>query len=161
MHKHTAIPRAPRHTHVHTETASTDVAAVLRACGFRVTTGRSRLLRLLEDAGTPLSIQEIEKRWRGNVPDTATLYRSLTDLHAAGIVRRVDLGTGAVHFEFTPNRPHHHHIVCIRCGEIEELEQCVLGDIEHTLTLTTKQFASIASHSLEFFGECVACEAQK
>jgi Fur family ferric uptake transcriptional regulator len=149
--------------HVHAKPASvTDVGAVLRAGGFRVTAGRVALLTLLETAGIPLSIQSILETWSGNKPpDTATLYRSLTDLHAAGIVRRIELGTGTVHYEYTPNRPHHHHLICNNCGVVEELEHCSLGNVETQVLSSSRVFKSIYSHNLEFFGECAKCATKK
>lgn len=138
----------------------TDTAAVLRAGGFRVTSGRLALLALLETAGTPLSVQGVLEQWQGKVPDTATLYRSLTDLQAAGIVRRIDLGTGTAHFEYTPTRPHHHHIICNGCGAVEELGHCSLVGLEEQLLVTSYQFKSIYSHNLEFFGQCTMCAAR-
>lgn len=148
------------HKHAHVLVV-TDTAAVLRAGGFRVTSGRLALLALLETAGTPLSVQGVLEQWQGKVPDTATLYRSLTDLQAAGIVRRIDLGTGTAHFEYTPTRPHHHHIICSGCGVVEELEQCSLVGLEEQLLVTSHQFNSIYSHNLEFFGQCTACATKK
>ncbi len=134
-----------------------EAAHVLRDAGFRATTTRIQLLLLLEKAGTPLSIQKIEELWNGDAPDITTLYRSLTDLSAAGIVRRMDLNTGIAHFEYTPSRPHHHHIVCSDCGKVEELAYCALGGLENKLALESKHFKSIYSHNLEFFGHCSAC----
>jgi Fur family transcriptional regulator, zinc uptake regulator len=143
-----------QHNGVHPE-------VVLREHGFRATSTRVALLRLLESAGTPLSIQGILEHWVGQVPDTATLYRSLTDLHAAGVVKRIELGTGSAHFEYTPARPHHHHIVCNSCGLVEELNHCMLHDIDVAHAYHTKKFKSIYSHNLEFFGLCKECAAQK
>ena len=152
--------------HVHHAVATVvqvmpDLAGVLRAGGFRVTRGRLTLLSLLETAGTPLSIQEILAAWQGTKPDTATLYRSLTDLHATGIVRRVELGTGSAHFEYTPSRPHHHHIICNGCGVVEELDHCLLTGLEDKVAVTSEQFTNIYSHTLEFFGQCTTCSLQK
>ncbi len=137
---------------------STDeIVDVLRTGGFRATTGRIQLLLLLEKAGTPLSIQKIAEIWKGRVPDIATLYRSLTDLNSAGIVRRIDLNSGTAHFEYTPSRPHHHHIVCNDCGKVEELEHCSVSGLEKKLMRESEHFKSIYSHNLEFFGRCTAC----
>lgn len=134
-----------------------NAAEVLRAGGFRATTSRIELLMLLEKVGTPLSIQEIVLMWKGKAPDITTLYRSLTDLSSVGIVRRVDLNTGTAHFEYTPSRPHHHHIVCNDCGKIEELEHCAVSGLEKKLMQASEHFKSIYSHNLEFFGRCAAC----
>ena len=133
-----------------------DLREALRAGGFRVTGGRVALLELLFGARKPLSIQGVLERWKGTPPDQATLYRTLTDLAAAGIVRRVDLNTGTAHFEYTPDRPHHHHIVCDGCGVIEDVESCAVGALQQELAKSS-QFASIYSHNLEFFGRCTGC----
>jgi Fur family ferric uptake transcriptional regulator len=134
-----------------------NVSQTLREGGFRATTGRIRLLELLRNVGTPLSVQGITKRWKGKVLDIATLYRSLTDLSEAHIIRRIDLNTGIAHFEYTPQRPHQHHIVCSDCGRIEELEHCSLGGLEKNIATKSQYFTHIHSHSLEFFGSCTAC----
>ncbi len=134
-----------------------DVEQTLRAHGFRVTTSRVHLLHLLERANTPLSIQKIHSLWKGKGPDITTLYRSLTDLSGAGIVRRFDLNTGTAHFEYSPNRPHHHHLICNDCGKVEELEHCSLEGFEKKVLHGSKQFKSIHSHNLEFFGTCTVC----
>ena len=70
---------------------------VLREGGFRATSGRIELLSLLAKIGTPLSVQKIAELWNGKPPDVTTLYRSLTDLSSAGIVRRVDLNLSLIH----------------------------------------------------------------
>jgi Fe2+ or Zn2+ uptake regulation protein len=151
------------HTHqghkhiVHTA----DAGAVLRVHGFRVTRVRTALLELLQSVGTPLSVQGILECWLDKIPDTATLYRSLTDLHAAGIVKRIELGTGMAHFEYTPHRPHHHHLVCTTCGMIEELEHCSLAGVEEQVLAESQLFKSIYSHNLEFFGQCTICATIK
>ncbi len=134
-----------------------DIVYALQCAGFRVTTSRVKLLALLEATGTPLSIQAIATLWKGKVPDITTLYRSLTDLCSKGVVRRIDLNTGIAHFEYTPSRPHHHHVVCTECGCIEEIEQCSVGALEKKIIQNSEIFTKIKTHSLEFFGECKKC----
>jgi len=134
-----------------------DIEAVLREKGFRVTKGRVELLTFLQHSGQPLSIQKILTSWKGKAPDTVTLYRSLTDLTTAGVVRRIDLNTGVAHFEYTPDRPHHHHIVCNDCGVIEEIKECSIEHLEEKILQTSKRFTHITTHNLEFFGHCKRC----
>lgn len=141
-----------RHKH---EIISSD--EVLRKNGFRVTKGRLELLTLLERSGQPLSIQQIITLWKGVPPNTTTLYRSLTDLSLSGVVRRIDLNTGVAHFEYTPDRPHHHHIICNDCGTIEEIAGCSLRALEKEIVQVSKQFKNISTHNLEFFGHCIRC----
>jgi Fur family ferric uptake transcriptional regulator len=143
-------------THKHKEV---DASEILQEKGFRLTVGRLKLLSLLEHAGKPLSIQNIVSAWKGKLPDTATLYRSLTDLSSAGIIRRIDLNTGIAHFEYTPDRPHHHHVVCTGCGSIEEIEECSVDSLQKKILRESTQFTKILTHNLEFFGECKKCAA--
>jgi Fur family zinc uptake transcriptional regulator len=124
---------------------------VLRMHGFRVSPKRIRLLQHLAHASEPLSIREIRARWRG-APDQATLYRSLSDLADAGIVQRADLNTGVAHFEYSPLKPHHHHVVCVKCGVTEDVELC-----PPLRAPKTKKFQAILSHNLEFSGICRHC----
>ena len=133
------------------------VAELLRAKGFRATSAKLELLGLLAKMGQPLSIQAIKSKWKGKAPDTTTLYRSLTDMAERGIIQRIDLNTGIAHFEYTPERPHHHHVVCKGCGLIEEIDDCSIGNLENKILTGSKQFKAISSHTLEFFGECRKC----
>ena len=137
------------------EIISSDKA--LREKGFRVTKGRLKLLALLEHSGQPLSIQQILTLWKGTPPNVTTLYRSLTNLNLSEVVRRIDLNTGIAHFEYTPDRPHHHHIICNDCGTIEEIAGCSLRALEKEIVHSSKQFKNISTHNLEFFGHCIRC----
>lgn len=134
-----------------------DIPSTLRAKGFRVTGVRIELLRLLERSGKPLSIQNILSLWKESPPDQTTLYRSLTDLSSAEIVRRIDLNTGIAHFEYTPDRPHHHHIVCNECGMIEEINDCSVDVLQKKISAASTKFREITTHNLEFFGRCLKC----
>jgi Fur family ferric uptake transcriptional regulator len=143
--------------HKHEKGVEIKLEEVLHTKGFRVTNGRLKLLAFLAHAGRPLSIQQILALWKGKSPDMVTLYRSLSDLSRAGIVQRIDLNTGVAHFEYTPNRPHHHHIVCSDCGAIEEIEVCAIDTLQKKIMHKSKQFKDITTHNLEFFGHCIKC----
>ncbi len=130
---------------------------LLRTKGFRVTKGKVALLQLLLKIGQPVSIQEVLSLWQGKTPVETTLYRSLADLSEAGIVRRIDLNTGTAHFEYSPHRPHHHHVVCTHCGVIEEIEQCSVSALQKKIIRDSSRFEKILTHNLEFFGLCLKC----
>lgn len=130
----------------------------LRQHGFRSTTSQRALLEVLVTAAVPLSVTQITERWPDvTVPNQTTLYRALTRLNSAGIIRRVDLNSGIAHFEYTPDRRHHHHLVCLDCGLVEEIERCSVGKLEKKILDESGQFKSIETHNLDFFGHCTAC----
>ena len=139
------------------QSTTTELQRVLRVHGFRATTVRIALLKLLQSTGHPMSVAKIQAMWPGTTPEHTTLYRALSDLAVAGIIRRSDLNSGVAHFEYTPDRPHHHHIVCIACGRIEELEHCIGHKLESRALAETASFATINDHVLEFFGTCRRC----
>jgi Fe2+ or Zn2+ uptake regulation protein len=87
--------------------------------------------------------------------DEATVYRALEALASSGIIRRVDLGHSHAHYEF--EKSHHHHIVCTDCGVVEDIEVISVEKELEKMTGSSKQFKSIYSHNLEFFGSCKSC----
>lgn len=136
--------------------ATIEARTALQTQGFRVTDARVTLLLLLRSVGKPLSIQEILERWE-NAPNQATVYRMLADLSDVGVIKRVATHIGTSAFEYTPDRPHHHHAVCTDCGAIEDIEHCFVDSIEKDVIKDLSMFSSLDSHSLEFFGRCNKC----
>lgn len=50
----------------------------------------------------------------------ATVYRNLTDLVEAGLVREVAVEGRSARFDVKGLR--HHHFICDRCGEVDDME---------------------------------------
>ena len=126
-----------------------DHTQTLREAGFRATPGRLAILETLSKAKSPLTIDDLSKKLRGQL-NLVTLYRALHALVSAGIINQILLGNN-MRFEYTPQRPHHHHVVCTDCGTIEDVEVCPLPILPKV-----KKFNSY-SHTLEFSGLCQTC----
>ena len=133
------------------------IANALKSKGYRRTSGRIALLELLLQEGRPLNVREILERSKTLPLDQATLYRALEDLSHTGIVSRVDLNTGTARYEYTPKRPHHHHLVCTKCKTVEDVELCAVSALQEKVLKDSGNFKSIYSHNLEFFGMCNRC----
>lgn len=137
--------------------ASTTIAETLRKAGFRATAGKIAILKVLSGMSEPLSVSGILKQLKGKV-DTVTVYRAVEDLSRAGLVRRVDLGHQHAHYEVVdPKGRHHHHLVCRLCGAVEDVENCDPAHLEGSVIKKSKRFASIETHTMEFFGFCRQC----
>jgi Fur family ferric uptake transcriptional regulator len=132
-------------------------AAILRKSGHKATPGRLSLLFLLASANRPLAIHDIIDESKKGL-NQATVYRSLESLLEAGIVRRVDMQHAHAHYELAEGAAHHHHLICKHCGRVEDVENCDVSAIEKTVLKRSKSFASIQTHSLEFFGLCTKCK---
>ena len=71
------------------------------------------------------SAQEIfdQLRDEGRAVGIASVYRVLDLLVSLGLVQRLDLGGGVARYEpAMPGGEHHHHVVCVDCGEVRPFE---------------------------------------
>jgi Fur family ferric uptake transcriptional regulator len=72
-----------------------------------------------------------------------------------GLVMPCDFGDGLTRYEWNhQHHAHHHHIICQRCRKVEELEHCVVQELEN---LVSKRGYQQVSHRLEFYGICQDC----
>ena len=104
-------------------TSLDDLRSRIRNVGLRATAPRIAVLRSLLNVATPQSHAEVVERLAPEGWDRATIYRNLTDLTEAGLVRRTDLGDHVWRFELrAPRSGHadadHPHFMCDGCGDI-------------------------------------------
>lgn len=131
-------------------------AALLQRAGIKATVQRTAVLDALRARHAPQSVADIAK----TLPrvDQVTIYRSLELFVRAGIATEVSLQNERAYFEYRDASHHHHHLVCRSCGRIEDVEMCGLDAMSKAIVRQSRQFRSISSHSLEFFGLCVQCD---
>ena len=132
----------------------------LRRIDQRYTSGRRAIIELLVRAGHPVSIEDIAAQLPG-VPRSSA-YRHLTDLQAAGLIRRVTSSDEFTRFELAEDlTEHHHHLLCVNCGKVTDitlpagLEQQVTGAITK---LTDMEGFQAHSHRLDVLGLCATCQ---
>ena len=105
-----------------TTTAREDrTAAALRARGYRVTPQRLAIQEIVEAIGHHASVEEVAREAASRLPGVSlpTVYSALDALEDAGLLRRVAAGRGPALYDAGPE---HHHLVCRRCGRVEDLE---------------------------------------
>src|SRR5689334_12217165 len=94
----------------------------LKKAGLKITLPRVKILEILENArDRHLSAEEIYKTLLGLGEDIglATVYRVLTQFVEAKLVVRHHFSEGHSVFELESGT-HHDHLVCVRCGNVEE-----------------------------------------
>ncbi len=127
----------------------------LREAGFRATSARIAVLSFLESQHRPVGIEIIAKHFSDT--NLTTLYRMMNDFEEAGIVASHELGHGHQDYELA-NRPHHHHIVCESCGDIEDVYACKNDcDFEKSILGSSSKFKTINRQTTTFFGTCTTC----
>jgi Fur family ferric uptake transcriptional regulator len=123
-----------------------------------MTIPRQAILAILRARRRPLTIKEIYNALSPGDCDLATVYRSLNLLERVGMVKRVELGESAARFELLgeDDDGHHHHLICTRCSDIIELEECFPEELQDRIAARSG-YAKV-THRLEFFGVCPRCQ---
>jgi len=133
----------------------------LRKAGLKVTLPRVKILQLLETSESRhLSAEDVYKALIEAEEDVglATVYRVLTQFESAGLVTRHRFEGDHSVFELTPAE-HHDHLVCSKCGRVEEFYDEV---IERQQEQIAANFGfEITDHSLYLYGICAQCRAEK
>lgn len=128
----------------------------LRRHGLRATPARLSLLSLLEHENKPMSAKDIEQHPKLKDMNQATLYRNLQNLKSAGLIRQLDLQERHGFYEIS-SKGDHHHIVCVQCGRIQEIDNCPALEFSDSVLDQATCFSSVLHHSLEFYGLCRQC----
>jgi Fur family ferric uptake transcriptional regulator len=131
----------------------------LRSVHQRYTAGRRSLVEVLAAAGRPLSIPDILGA-DPSVPQSS-VYRNLTVLEQAGVVRKVHGADDFSRFELAEDLTrHHHHLVCVSCGSVDDYT--VPLQLERTMAVTLDEVAAATGfqaqfHRLDLVGVCARC----
>ena len=96
----------------------------LKQQGVRLTRQRKILLDLIDQSGQHLDAERLFTLAREKDPklNRVTVYRTLKLLKAGGLVDELDLmhHDGDQHYYETRLKQEHAHVICLRCGKIEE-----------------------------------------
>jgi Fur family ferric uptake transcriptional regulator len=133
--------------------------ARLRADGQRYTTNRRSVVEELERSDRPLSIPELLEA----VGDLAqsSAYRTLSVLERVGVVRRLVTHDEFARYELAEDlTEHHHHLICSRCGTIQDftVPDSLEADLERCLRRVASRHGFTGpSHRLDLVGTCARC----
>jgi Fur family transcriptional regulator, ferric uptake regulator len=146
------------HLHSHPHADLPRLADQLRKKSRKVTGPRRAILNMLREQAHPLSNKEIHARLPKRHCDLATIYRSMHLLEEMGMVKRFDLGDGVARYELLREGDdgHHHHLVCTRCAEVVEIDECSIHGLEERIAV--RNGFKAVTHRLEFFGICPDCQ---
>ena len=132
----------------------------LKERGVRLTRQRQILLELIDKTGEHLDAERLYQMAKEKDPklNRVTVYRTLKMLKEGGLVDELDLAhfDGEKHYYETRLKQEHAHIICLRCGRVEEFFgeqlQAVRGQVQ-------SQFGfEIAFARTEIGGYCSHCQ---
>ncbi|NPV93078.1 MAG: transcriptional repressor [Firmicutes bacterium] len=126
--------------------------------GSRTTRQRQAILEAFTDDQVHLSAEEVFLLVRASQPaiSLGTVYRNLDLLTRQGALQQFVMADGTRKYERASE--HHHHLVCIGCGQAENIPECPLD--QRIRGYTRESRFQVVRHSFEVYGYCVGCQGQ-
>lgn len=130
---------------------------------YKLTPHRKMILEeIIGNSDRHLSAEDIYGllRKKGIEVGLATIYRTLELFVELNILHKVDFDDGRSRYELTRDERHrHHHLVCLGCGEVAEVEDDLLNRLEEMIE--SKHGFQIIDHTVKFYGYCEHCRAKR
>ena len=131
----------------------------LKNAGLKVTVPRMKILQILENQldDRHLTAEKVYKILINENEEIglATVYRVLTQFEAAGLVTRHQFEGGNSIFELAKG-DHHDHILCIKCGKVDEFSDEVIETRQKEIA--NQLGYQLTDHGLYLYGYCPKCK---
>lgn len=135
-----------------------EIISTLREQKFKITKVRSGIVGQFTEAKSPLSAKDLLDYFHsiGLKINKTTVYRELAFLLTENVIKEIEFGEGQKRYELEDFK-HHHHLICLKCRKVEDIELKTDLDKEEARFLKENGF-KVVNHSLEFFGYCKNCQ---
>ncbi len=130
--------------------------AKYRNAGQKITPQRLAVMRVLEGNRTHPSAAAVVEQVRRDFPfvSAATVYRVLDELVEMRELVLLDLGAGGMRFD--ANTEVHAHLVCERCGHVEDAGWTLPAD---ALPAERRRGYALSAARVLFMGRCPTCQS--
>ncbi len=137
------------------------IKKMLHTSSYKLTPQREATVRvLLENEEDHLSAEDVYLLVKKKSPEIglATVYRTLELLTELKVVDKINFGDGVSRYDLRKEGAahFHHHLVCIECGSVEEIQEDLLDDVE--AIVEEKWNFIVKDHRLTFHGICKNCQ---
>ena len=137
-----------------------DFKELLRGKGLKVTSQRLLVLQIMaEHPGEHLTTEQIFDLVRKTNPEIglATIYRTvqvLVDLH---LIDKISFAYDVPRHELrgSNTKHHHHHAICLGCGEVFSFEDDLLENLE--AAVEERLGFAVVDHEVKLYGYCRDC----
>ena len=130
------------------------IAERMAAEGHRLTPTRTAVVRAVLESPGHFTVEQLGRRVSS--VGRASLFRTMKLLQDLGVVCRVLMEDGSLHYRLS-TRGHHHHLVCTGCGRVEDFSDREIRWLIDGLARTTEY--RIDGHWLDVYGRCNVCVA--
>ena len=129
--------------------------------GQRTTKQRTAVVGALADLTSFTSAQDIHATLSadGQKVGLTTVYRTLQQLTAAGMVDTLQDDSGEMLYRSCNSDHHHHHLVCTDCRRTVEIDG---GPVEAWASRVAEEHGfTVTGHTADIFGLCPDCAARR
>ena len=101
--------------------------------------------------------QQLQQSSYKLTPQREATVRDLIELK---VVDKINFGDGVARFDLRKEgaKHFHHHLVCMECGRVDEIDEDLLPEVENRVE---NEFNfKILDHRLTFHGVCETCQAK-
>ena len=134
------------------------MSGALKDAGLKVTLPRLKILAIFEHSKERhLSAEDVYNQLlaSGEEVGLATVYRVLTQFEKAGLVMRHNFTDEYAVFELDQGI-HHDHLVCVKCGHVEEFTDSVIEQRQEAIAKEANYHMTY--HALNIYGLCPQCQ---
>ena len=127
---------------------------ILKNEGFKKTDKREQILSIFSETEKYITAKDILNVMKKEHPGMSydTIYRNLSTFVDLGILEETEL-TGEKNFRMQCEADHHHHhFICMSCGNIKEIPFCPMELLQNAIP-----GYEIESHKFEIYGNCPSC----
>jgi Fur family ferric uptake transcriptional regulator len=139
----------------YTDQANSELENILKRSKLYITRPRTLVFNALLGNTSPLSVNELESRAKGEI-SRSSIYRTLQTLKKLNVVQHVTIAFEDKYELSDMFRRHHHHLTCEKCGRVIPIK---LGDkMESAIQNFGRRHGfKIKSHEVELRGLCRYC----
>lgn len=135
-------------------------SADLRNRGLKATLPRLQILELFQKAQPRhMTAEDVYRQLFQNGHDVglATVYRVLTQLHQAGLLKQARFEADRAVYELDDG-DHHDHLVCITCGRVQEFHDDTIEKRQNALA--REQGFALIEHSHVLYARCTQTDCE-
>ena len=127
--------------------------------GMRLTPEREAIVTAVyashEHFDADVWVEKLERRKGGPRASRSTVYRTLSLLEEAGLIRKVARSNDREVYEHDYGYPQHDHLICKKCGDMIEFPNAVISEVLEEIA--SAHGFRMSGHRLEVDGVCATC----
>lgn len=133
-----------------------EVTKILKENGYKVTPQRLAVFNILKNTKEHPCVDSIYTKLQPMYPtmSLATVYKSLEVFKNIGLIQELNVGEGSFRYDYNTNQ--HPHIICIKCGRVDDIDDEMLFDLSDIVE--SKTGYKLTKQQLYFYGYCPKCK---